>query len=160
MTDQLANESNNDPNQTKDVHQAALEAVQLYEQTKSAEPATTDSKVFDESMELHLHFEDHAEPAILTLNEEIIAGRSDDRGIFVAGLDLTPYGAYQNGVSRKHALLRRNDNRLEVMDMGSRNGVFVNEVKLQSEEPYTLTNGDVLRLSKMMIRVEFAKKSD
>ncbi len=155
MTDQPAN----DPNQTKDVHQAALEAVQLYEQTKSTEPETTDSKLFDESMELHLHFEDIDEPAILTLDEEVIAGRSDDRGIFIADLDLTPFGAYQNGVSRKHALLRRNNNHLEVMDMGSRNGVFVNEVQLKPEEPYTVSNGDVLRLSKMMIRVEFAKKS-
>lgn len=49
-------------------------------------------------------------------------------------------------VSRQHAVIDYHDGVFMITDMGSANGVFVNDFKLTANEAYPLTAGDVIRL--------------
>lgn len=71
-------------------------------------------------------------------------------------LDLTPYDAFDLGVSRQHAVIRRpTKDKLTVSDLGSNNGTFINGARLQAKIPYTLHNEDRLQLGKLLITVIF-----
>jgi len=67
-------------------------------------------------------------------------------------IDLTPYQAYENGVSRLHAVLKKNDNRVIIMDLGSSNGTYVNGVRLKPENEYPLSHGNIIALGKLKIQ--------
>ena len=68
-------------------------------------------------------------------------------------IDLTPYQAYANGVSRLHAVLKREGKRVFVMDLGSSNGTYLNGKRLQPNIDQTLNHGDMLALGKLKIQI-------
>lgn len=53
---------------------------------------------------------------------------------------------YSN-VSRRHALLRLEEGRLSIEDLGSANGTFVNEVRLPAHQPIRLHGGARIRFA-------------
>lgn len=70
-------------------------------------------------------------------------------------LDLSPFGGYRAGVSRRHALLQFDGRRLSITDLQSSNGTWVNEQRIPPRQPVWLRHGDVLRLGKMKFQVVF-----
>jgi pSer/pThr/pTyr-binding forkhead associated (FHA) protein/ABC-type multidrug transport system ATPase subunit len=65
----------------------------------------------------------------------------------------------QNGVSRQHARLTRETTGYRIEDLGSRNGTYVNDNRIQS--PQLLADGDRVRLGpEVVLRVELAPKAD
>jgi hypothetical protein len=70
-------------------------------------------------------------------------------------VDLAPYGASTLGVSRRHLRLDRMQDIIQVTDMASINGTYLNRERLVPGVPYTLRNRAVLQLSKMVLRVQF-----
>lgn len=74
---------------------------------------------------------------------QVIIGRT--HGTVKVDIDLGPYGASSQGVSRKHARLSQAEGQWLLEDLNSLNGTFVNERKLISETPVPLKSGDVIR---------------
>ncbi len=71
-------------------------------------------------------------------------------------VNLTDYSGYALGVSRIHASLRpTQDERLEVMDLASSNGTFLNGSPLNPYESYDVYHGDELTLGQLHIHVQF-----
>jgi hypothetical protein len=72
-------------------------------------------------------------------------------------IDLDQYDALTHGVSRKHAMLRPDarEDQLLLVDMGSTNGTFVNEEQLSPNLPYTVHDGDTIRLGRLVMHVYF-----
>jgi len=68
---------------------------------------------------------------------ECTLGRKEAASCMVGG------DSYISGV---HARLIANEDRLEVTDLGSTNGTFVNDARLDPEQPWKLASGDRLRL--------------
>lgn len=87
----------------------------------------------------------------------------DPEGDFVLGrkvgttteelLDLAPFAAYSLGVSRRHIAIRRTRDGYEVLDLGSVNGTWLNEERLDPHRFYPLPSGSRLRLGRMRILV-------
>jgi len=76
---------------------------------------------------------------------------ADER--FVIGRDEACNLALDDGkVSRRHAYLQEVDGKLEVGDLGSSNGTFVNGRRI--EQPVTLAPGDSLRIGSSTLRIE------
>ena len=50
-------------------------------------------------------------------------------------------------VSRQHAVVRSNGNRIFIEDMSSTNGTFVNNTKVISGSPVELNAGDVIKIA-------------
>ena len=68
-------------------------------------------------------------------------------------IDLSPYQAYARGVSRLHAVLKRESSHVFLMDLGSANGTFVNGKRLNPNVDHSIANGDVIALGKLKIQV-------
>ena len=85
--------------------------------------------------------------------EEVILGRVSEGQPVVPDIDLTPYKAYEAGVSRMHASLCNFDQKLTVTDLGSANGTRINGRQITSHIPYPINHGDILTLGKFKIQV-------
>lgn len=90
----------------------------------------------------------------LEINDEIHFGRGDEAPDNVS---LSRYNAEELGVSRDHILLRPTDTHLYVLDTGSTNGTWRNGQSIGVNVPYSLSNGDVLRLGELELIVRILK---
>jgi signal transduction histidine kinase len=88
----------------------------------------------------------------IELRDEIVLGSAADPGT----VDLRPYQARENGVSRQHARLCVIDSALSVIDLGSTNGTEVNG----QNNPHPLTSGDTVKLSSLEFIVRVIRAPD
>src|SRR5579859_3312881 len=88
---------------------------------------------------------DKAVPIRLAVDTELLIGRIDPSETVFAGFDLTPFEGMEKGVSRRHAAIRREGDKLMVVDFNSGNGTFVDGVRLQPDKPARLTDGAKLQ---------------
>jgi hypothetical protein len=91
--------------------------------------------------------------SIPALNKPIVVGRRG--GSAIPHVDLTPYGAEELGVSRYHVRIERKGDSIEVTDLSSNNGTYLNRERLTPNEAYLLRNRAVLQLGKMLLRIQF-----
>jgi len=88
------------------------------------------------------------------LNRLVLAdGRSFDvSGELVVGRVEADISLDDDEVSRRHALVRRAGGGIEILDLGSRNGTWVNGAQISSAT--LLAHGDDVRLGQTTLRVE------
>ena len=91
----------------------------------------------------------------LDAREEILMGRYDPSNTVKLTLDLTPFGARDQGVSRVHAAIRRGEDTLTLVDLNSANGTHLNGQRLTPNQPRVLRDGDEVRLGKLVCYVYF-----
>ncbi len=112
--------------------------------------------LFAEGMLLRVEIDGGTEPILLKPKQEMILGRRDPATGAMPDVDLTPFAGYRMGVSRRHAAIRPAEgNRLDVWDLGSSNGTFLNGTRLGAHRPYKLRDGDEIRLGQMMMKMYF-----
>jgi hypothetical protein len=97
---------------------------------------------------------------ILTLGEsgEITLGRVSEGQPIIPDIDLTPYKAYEAGVSRMHASITINEDEVTIADLGTANGTRINGKKITPQSSYPLKHGDIVTLGKFKIQVLLRKK--
>ncbi len=97
------------------------------------------------------------EPLLLKPKPETVFGRRDPATGAMPDVDLTPVAGYRMGVSRRHALIRQTEaeNRLDLVDLGSSNGTFLNGNRVAPDHPQRLRDGDEIRLGQMVLRIYF-----
>lgn len=109
---------------------------------------------FDNQTVILLHVRGYDQPLrVLFGEEELVIGRSHETSS--VDVDLTEHGAIDAGVSRRHALLRRQNETIVLVDLNSANGTFLNGQRIISNEPRILRDGDELRLGRLVIRTSF-----
>jgi hypothetical protein len=91
------------------------------------------------------------------LDAPLIIGRSEI-GSKVPGIDLGAYGAKEAGVSRQHAILKRVQQTLTIIDEGSVNSTFVNGEKLHPQEVRVVRDGDEIRFAKLVTYFKFHRE--
>ncbi len=89
-------------------------------------------------------------PAFTIEKDESLLGRRDPMSNIFPEVDLSRFDP-QAKISRRHARIRRNGDCFVLEDLGSSNGTTVEstvkeKIRLQPRQPYTLTNGDKLKL--------------
>ncbi len=85
----------------------------------------------------------------------VVIGRK--AGDFVPHVDLSEYCAVDLGVSRQHARIDLVRNSLQITDLYSANGTFLNHQRLQPRMPYNLQNNAVIQLGKLVLRVKYVQ---
>jgi hypothetical protein len=91
----------------------------------------------------------------LSTARRFILGRKSDASASSL-VDLTPYGGWENGVSRDHAAMNLSaDSFLRITDLASANGTFINGKRLRALQPYPLRDGDEIRLAELVMTVHF-----
>lgn len=93
----------------------------------------------------------------LSGQNEFTLGRVAEGQPILPDVDLSPYEAYSQGVSRLHAALKMNNQRVFITDLGSSNGTRVNGQKIMPNVDYPLNHGDVVALGKFKIQVLIRK---
>jgi len=93
----------------------------------------------------------------LKSQKEITLGRVSGGQTVIPDIDLTPYKAYEGGVSRMHASIRISNNEVSITDLGSANGTRINGRKITSHISYPIKHGDILTLGKFKIQVLLRK---
>lgn len=102
---------------------------------------------------LSLHLMDSGKILPLASRNEFTLGRLSEGQPIMPDIDLTPYQAYASGVSRLHAVVKRDANRIMVMDLGSSNGTYLNGRRLNPHSEESLNHGDIVALGKLKIQV-------
>ena len=102
---------------------------------------------------LSLHLMDSGKILPLASRNEFTLGRLSEGQPIMPDIDLTPYQAYASGVSRLHAVVKRDASRVVVMDLGSSNGTYVNGRRLNPHMEEALNHGDILALGKLKMQI-------
>jgi len=100
-----------------------------------------------------LHFLDTGQVMDLELNREYLIGRRHKTQPIIPDIDLSPYNAYEWGISRLHATLLVMKDKVEITDLGSANGTWHAGMRLAANQSYTLSHGDVVHFGKLKIQV-------
>lgn len=124
-------------------------------------PSKAGTGVFDErKMLLRIQIDGQDTPLLLRLSEghQLRFGRREaDNQV---DIDLVPYDGYNKGISRRHMALDLQDRRLEVWDLHSSNGTYLNGIRLDPNHRHQLRDGDELRLGRMTLRIFFQHRID
>ncbi len=93
--------------------------------------------------------------AVISLlgRESYTLGRSGEGQAILPDIDLSPYRAFELGVSRIHAELRITNQGLFVLDLESANGTRVNGKLITAQVPYPIRHGDLLQLGGLELQV-------
>lgn len=86
----------------------------------------------------------------------LIMGRSHPAMSTLPDIDLRPYDARDKGVSRLHAAILRHEATLAIVDLGSPNGTWLNDMPLFPHQPRVLQHGDMIRMGKLQLQVSIA----
>jgi hypothetical protein len=90
----------------------------------------------------------------LSIDKELVLGRQ--AGVTAETvLDLTSLAAFNMGVSRRHAMIRRVGSDFEVLDLASRNGTWLNAQRLVPNKPYRFASGSQLRLAQLPLFIMY-----
>jgi hypothetical protein len=104
-----------------------------------------------------LHLVESGQILNLAGQSEYSIGRAVEGQFILPDVDLSNYQAYAQGVSRLHAALKVNNQRVYITDLGSSNGTRVNGQKIVANVDFPLNHGDVIALGKFKIQVLLRK---
>ncbi|HIE24675.1 MAG TPA: FHA domain-containing protein [Anaerolineales bacterium] len=93
----------------------------------------------------------------LAERNEFTIGRVSDGQTIMPDIDLTLYNAYEYGVSRLHAVIKKKNGEMTIMDLGSSNGTYVDGIGLKPEQEAPLFHGSIISLGKL--RIQFLLQS-
>ena len=86
-------------------------------------------------------------------------GRISEGQSILPDIDLSPFDAYSQGVSRLHATLKIRDSLFYVEDLGSSNGTRINNEKIQPLSDHLIHNGDVIALGRFKVQALIRQES-
>lgn len=87
---------------------------------------------------------------------ELLVGCQDQEDRIFPDVDLAPFGARTQGVSRRHAVLRWVGQHWTVTDLGSSNGTFVNEAAALPNVPTVVQEASRLRFGAFTVTLRSA----
>lgn len=129
----------------------------VYMEKKASKPVDLQwgTGYFHQRAQLFLRIADSQQLIKVPLTKSLVVlGRGSDSD--EAHVDLTAYGAFNLGVSRRHVCIYRMEDELLIADMESANGTYLNRTRLAPGERHILRNRAVLQLGQMVLRVQFA----
>lgn len=104
---------------------------------------------------LTLELTDSGEKLTIENKARLVIGRSSNHSPRTPDIDLAPFHAFSKGVSSLHASIFLAEDHLNISDLGSTNGTYLNREGLVPHQAYELHNGDLVYLGQMGIRVYF-----
>jgi len=94
-------------------------------------------------------------PVAVCSEDRLTLGRRLTGEIDSTFVDLQPFDAYENGVSRRHALIQAAHPGYEIIDLGSTNGTWLEKVRLVPHQPYPLKLVSQVTLGRMQLTLVY-----
>jgi len=92
-------------------------------------------------------------PIFVSSDKQFVIGRKTEEDIPEPILDLSEFGGFNMGISRRHVTIRRTEAGYEIIDLSSTNGTWLNDERLIPNKPYPLASGSQLRVGRMRFHV-------
>lgn len=106
--------------------------------------------------EVTMYVHGNAKPMTLRVENEIVLGRAGNGTSRLHDfVDLDKFRASELGVSRRHAVICRQDDELYIRDLNSTNHTFVNGMRVPEDRDFLLQAGDEIALGKLILKVYF-----
>jgi pSer/pThr/pTyr-binding forkhead associated (FHA) protein len=102
---------------------------------------------------ISLHLLDSGQIIPISDRTEFTIGRISENQPIMPDIDLSPYMAFEHGVSRLHAVIRLVNGEASLMDLGSSNGTYLNGVRLIPNTESPIRHGDLVALGKLKIQI-------
>lgn len=106
---------------------------------------------------ISLHMVDSGQIVPLADRDEFTLGRITEGQPIMPDVDLSPFNAYANGVSRLHAVIKREGEKATIIDLGSSNGTYINGNRIIPHAEQPVNHGDLIYLGKLKFQVLFGK---
>ena len=100
-----------------------------------------------------LHLVDTGQIFPLSQRNEFTMGRISKGQSIRPDIDFSPYQGYDAGVSRMHAVIKRDGDHIILMDLGSSNGTYWNGMRLSPNVEQIIHHRDIVALGKMKIQI-------
>jgi len=84
--------------------------------------------------------------------DEYTLGRISQGQSILPDIDLSPFDAYSQGVSRLHATFKVKNTNLYIEDLGSSNGTRINDKIIEPHTDQLIHHGDVIALGRFKIQ--------
>ena len=117
---------------------------------------TWQSAQIGESYTIKAHIGQALQIITLIPGLEVTLGREDPAHKRNPDVDLTAYQAHEKGVSRFHAAICLKDDMVQVRDLESTNGSFLNNRRIFSNQWHIVRDRDELRLGNLLLKLEFS----
>jgi len=85
--------------------------------------------------------------------DDFTIGRSSEGQTVLPDIDLSPFQAYEKGVSRLHASVKISSIPTALTDLGSVNGTRLNGQRIPPSKPMPLQHGDIITLGKLKLQL-------
>jgi pSer/pThr/pTyr-binding forkhead associated (FHA) protein len=141
---------------THHIERSTTANLPFQQKTQAPPVPVVQTAVAEASVSLHLI--DSGQIVNLSGQPEFSLGRATEGQPILPDVDLSTHEAYSQGVSRLHASLKVNNQRVYITDLGSSNGTRVNGQKIMSHVDYPLNHGDVVALGKFKIQILIRKQ--
>lgn len=92
---------------------------------------------------------------VFDLTDSKSFGRSNKQVGSDPDIDLTPFKAYEMGVSRQHMILKMREDHIVIIDNHSVNGTWLNGESLVPDELYRVRHGDTIKLGALSMQIYF-----
>ena len=102
---------------------------------------------------ISLHLLDSGNILAFSEQHEFTLGRLSDNQPIEPDVDLSPFKAFDNGVSRLHAVIKNIEGSAVLIDLGSSNGTYVNGIRIMPNVEQRLRHGDIIALGKLKMQV-------
>ena len=93
-------------------------------------------------------------PYYLHMDSDLIIGRKVE-ATSEAILDLSDLDAFNMGLSRRHAMIRRTESGFEITDLSSTNGTWLNSERLVPNRSYPFTSGSQIRVGRLRLFIMY-----
>lgn len=131
----------------------ALEGGILQQKPAPARSQTLNNSRSDTSPRLYILKSEKYLP--LEGQQEFTIGRVAKGQSIHPDIDLTPYAAYEDGVSRIHAMIRVAEGNAGITDLSSVNGTYINDVRIPVNQFRPIEQGDLISLGRFKIKIVF-----
>lgn len=105
---------------------------------------------------ISLHLLDSGNILPVAERTEFTLGRLSDNQPIEPDIDLAQFKAFDNGVSRLHAIIRQNQGNVIIVDLGSSNGTYVNGMRIMPNIEHPIRHGDIVALGKLKMQIVLA----
>lgn len=102
---------------------------------------------------ISLHLLDSGQILPISDRTEFTLGRISENQPIMPDIDLSSFKAFDNGVSRLHAVVRNSSGHVVIMDLGSSNGTYINGTRIVPNIEQPLRHGDIVALGKLKMQV-------
>ena len=152
-----------EPNGAVFCSECGTQLVQIdYDQTHPFEPQSAGAQSVPSSenhptkqaiSSVSLHLLESGNTLDFSERSEFTLGRLSENQPIEPDIDLSPYKAFDNGVSRLHAVIKKTAEKVVLVDLGSSNGSYINGLRVAQHVDHPLQHGDILALGKLKMQV-------